>query len=100
MNSWTLGSSKTKTYKRKKIYQNQKKTWEGWILLSENIYYHSSHKHEITDIMSLITELLEIQYLEENKTSYEERQKDVWGQSRSQRQCFWFFLASWLWENY
>lgn len=84
MNSWTLGSNKTKTYERKKNYQNQKKTWEGWILLSENIYYHSSHKHEITD-MSLITELLETQYLEENKTSYKEKQKDVWGQSRSQR---------------
>lgn len=41
--------------------------------MSENIYYQSSHKHEITDTMSLITELLEIQYLEENETSYRDR---------------------------
>lgn len=59
--------------KQKKNYQNQKKTRKGWILLSENIYYQSSHKHEITDTMSLITELLEIQYLEENETSYRDR---------------------------
>lgn len=31
--------------------------------------------------MSLITELLETQYLEENKLLGKEKQKDVWGQT-------------------
>lgn len=96
MNNWILGCSKTGK-KRKKIRIRKEKIWKGWILFSVNVYYLSSHKHEITDMMDLITKPPESKYLEKIKlTSYEERKIDVWEQSRSHT----VLLAAWPWENY
>lgn len=81
MNNWTLGSSKINLYKRKKflLYTKIKKekTW-GWILLSGNVYYLSSHKYKISDTMDLRNEPVK------KTQNFLWRETDIWGQSRSQ----------------
>lgn len=84
MNSWILGFSKTGKKKcRVGIRIRKEKTWEECILFLVNMYSLSSHKHEITDIIDLITKPLESKYLGKNKTYFLWRETDVWGQSRS-----------------